>query len=91
VSSEEVMEVAKELEVKATPNPTNNNFNVYVRSNNLKDKIIMKVVDMYGRIIEVRNVAAGQIIKLGDKYRAVTFFVKFIQGEDHKQLKLVKL
>ncbi|MES1215635.1 MAG: hypothetical protein ABUT20_08960, partial [Bacteroidota bacterium] len=49
--SEEV-ELVKGLEVKATPNPTNTNFNVYVRSNNLKDRVTMQVVDMYGRIVE---------------------------------------
>jgi len=91
INNQEVMEVVEEFEVKATPNPSNNNFNVYVRSNNLKDKIIMQVVDMYGRLIDVRNVVSEQTIRLGDKYSAGTYIVRFIQGEDHKQLKLVKL
>ena len=51
----------------------------------------LQVIDMYGRIIEVRNVSAEQTIKLGDRYRAGTYIVKFIQGENHKQLKLVKI
>ena len=51
----------------------------------------MQVVDMYGRVIEVGNIAAEQTIKLGDKYRAGTYIVRFIQGENNKQLKLVKL
>jgi Bacterial Ig domain/Secretion system C-terminal sorting domain len=91
ITSEEVMEVAKELEVKATPNPANNYFNVYVRSNNVKDKITMQVIDMYGRVIEVRNVAAEQTIRLGDNYRPGTYFVKFIQATEHKEIKLIKL
>jgi hypothetical protein len=51
----------------------------------------MQVIDMYGRIIETRNVSAEQTIKLGDRYRSGICIVKFIQGENHKQLKLVKL
>jgi hypothetical protein len=90
IRNEEVIGLAKELEVTAIPNPSRNNFTLTIRSNNLNDKITMQVVDMYGRIIEVRSVAATQTIKLGDKYKAGTYFVKFIQGEDHKQLKLVK-
>ncbi len=91
IANEEVMNVVKELDVRAIPNPSNNNFTLTIRSNGLKDKITMQAVDMYGRVIEVRNVAAEQTITLGDKYRAGTYFVKFIQGENRKQLKLVKL
>jgi hypothetical protein len=89
--TEEVTQNVKELEVKAMPNPSNNNFTLKVRSNNLKDKIVMQVIDMYGRVIEIRNVAAEQTIRLGDKYSAGTYIVRFIQGDDHKQLRLVKL
>ncbi|MES1224300.1 MAG: T9SS type A sorting domain-containing protein [Bacteroidota bacterium] len=90
-NTEEVMEAAKELEVKATPNPANTNFNVYVRSNNLKDKIIMQVMDMYGRIIEARNVTADSMIRFGDKYRSGAYFVRIMQGKEHREIKLVKL
>ncbi len=91
ITSEEVMEVAKELEVKATPNPTNNNFNVYVRSNNLMDKITLQVIDMYGRVIEVRNVNANSMIRFGDRYSPGTYFVRIIQRREHKEIKLIKL
>lgn len=91
ITSEEVMEVDKELEVKATPNPTNNNFNLNVRTNNLMDKITLQVTDMYGRIIETRNVTANSIVRFGDQYRSGTYFVRIIQGKEHKEIKLVKL
>ena len=89
--TEEVRQDVKELEVKAMPNPSNNNFTLKVRSNNLKDKIVMQVIDMYGRVIEIRNVAAEQTIKLGDKYKAGTYIVRLLQGEKQKELKLIKL
>ncbi len=81
----------KELIVKAMPNPTNNNFTLTIRSNNLKDKIMMQVIDINGRIIEVRNIAAEQTIKLGDRYLPGSYYVRVLQGKEHKEIKLVKL
>ena len=78
------------LDEIAYPNPTTNNFSITVEAN-AKEKIMMQVVDMYGRIIETRNVNANSIIKLGDRYRAGTYFVRIIQGKEHQEIKLVKL
>ncbi|MES1215637.1 MAG: T9SS type A sorting domain-containing protein [Bacteroidota bacterium] len=89
-SNEEVIEAVKELEVRATPNPANNNFNVYVRSNNLKDRIIMQVMDMYGRLIETRNVNTHSTIRFGDLYRSGIYFIRIIQGKEHREIKLIK-
>jgi len=91
IITEEVRPMVKELEVKAAPNPTNNSFTIYVNSNNLKDRIVMQVIDLYGRVIEIRNVAAEQTIKLGDKYKAGTYIVRLLQGDKQKELKLIKL
>jgi hypothetical protein len=46
---------------------------------------------MYGRLIETRNVNANSITKFGDRYRPGTYFVRIIQGTEHKEIKLVKL
>ena len=91
IITEEVRPMVKELEVKAAPNPTNNSFTIYVNSNNLKDRIVMHVIDLYGRVIEIRNVASEQTIKLGDKYKAGTYIVRLLQGDKQKELKLIKL
>jgi hypothetical protein len=77
--------------VRAIPNPTNTNFIVTVHSNNFKDKILMQVVDIYGRIMEVRTVAPEQTIQLGDRYRPGTYVMRFIQGQQHQEMKLIKL
>jgi hypothetical protein len=52
---------------------------------------MMQVIDMYGRVVEVRNVTANSIVKFGDRYRPGTYFVRVLQGKQHKELKLVKL
>jgi len=53
--------------------------------------IKMVVVDMYGRMIEERMLSNEQTISLGDNYRPGVYIVKLIQGEQNKELKLVKL
>lgn len=78
------------FDVAAFPNPSTNNFTLNVKGNSTA-KIIMQVVDMYGRVIETRNVSANSIVRFGDRYNAGTYFVRIIQGKVHKELKLVKL
>ena len=51
----------------------------------------MQVVDVLGRVIETRNLVEKSILKIGDRYRPGTYFVKIIQGSEHKEVKLVKL
>jgi len=43
-----------------------------------------------GRIIERRSMYADEIIRLGDRYRPGLHIVRFIQGKQVTQLKLVK-
>jgi hypothetical protein len=79
------------MEVRVMPNPTNTKFNLIVKGNHQRDEIKMIVVDMYGRIIEQRMLPNEQTITLGDKYRPGVYIVKFMQGKQSKQLKLIKL
>jgi hypothetical protein len=51
----------------------------------------MQVVDMYGRIIETRNVNANSPIRVGDRYNPGTYFVRIMQGREYKEIKLIKL
>ena len=81
----------KNLEVFAFPNPGKGQFTLSINSDDTKEKIAMQVIDMYGRMIESRNVNAGSFVKFGDKYRAGTYFVRVIQGTTHKEIKIIKL
>jgi hypothetical protein len=79
------------MQARVYPNPTNGNFMIEVRSNNIKEQVMMQIVDMYGRIIETRNVIANSTIVLGNRYRPGSYLVKISQGEQHKVIKLIKL
>ena len=84
-------EVSSDLEVIAFPNPSASNFTINVKGNGKTDKITMQVVDMYGRIIEARNINANSPIRFGDRYKSGTYFVRIIQGNELKEIKLIKL
>jgi Secretion system C-terminal sorting domain len=86
-----VREAAKELDVIAFPNPSPNNFTIIIKTNLAKEKVTMQVVDMYGRVIETRNVTANSSIRFGNNYNPGTYFVRITQGKGHKEIKLVKL
>jgi hypothetical protein len=78
------------LDVIAYPNPSAKDFSINVQADT-KEKIMMQIIDMYGRIIETRNVTANSVIKFGDHYRPGTYFVRVMNGKEHKELKLVKV
>jgi len=84
-------EVSRGLDVIAYPNPSATNFSISVKANSINEKITMQVVDMYGRIIETRNVNANSMIRFGDRYNPGTYFVRILQGKEHKEIKLIKL
>jgi len=90
VPQQEFQVIRTGLNAIAYPNPSANDFSVTVQADP-KEKIIMQVVDMYGRVIETRNVNANSPIRFGDRYNPGTYFVRIVQGKEHKEIKLVKL
>lgn len=85
------IEVITELTAGAIPNPSHNSFTITVKSNNSKDRIILQVVDITGRVIETRTINAEQSIQMGEQYKVGIYIVRILQGKQVKQLKLVKL
>lgn len=82
----------EKLEVVAYPNPSDKHFTLQVRSNDTKEKIVMQVFDQLGRSIELRNnIISGSTVRLGDLYRPGSYYVRVLQGNEHKEIKLIKL
>jgi membrane-bound inhibitor of C-type lysozyme len=79
------------LTVSAYPNPTKNYFTISVNSNN-KEEIMLQVFDQDGRTMDVRrNVIPGSVIRFGDKYTSGAYYVRIMQGKEHKEIKLIKV
>ncbi len=78
------------FEVVAYPNPGVDHFLLTVNADP-KEKTLMQVMDVFGRVIETRNVTANTIVQFGSAYSPGTYIVRVVQGKNHKELKLVKL
>jgi hypothetical protein len=80
-----------QLEVAALPNPSNTSFTIQLKASNLTEAINVQVTDLYGRLIETRKVASNELFIIGANYKPGTYIAHFIQGKEHKQIKLIKI
>jgi alpha-N-acetylglucosamine transferase len=91
VAITEQQTIVHQLAIKAFPNPTNSQFNVQLLSNNNTDKVQLRVMDIQGRTVEMmHNLNAGQVVQIGAAYRPGIYIVEMIQGNNRKQVKLLK-
>lgn len=73
------------------PNPSPTDFTLIIKSAK-QDKINLRVTDLIGRTIEVKqNVAPNSTIHLGSKYFPGTYVVELTQGNEKRVVKLFKL
>jgi hypothetical protein len=78
------------FDVKAFPNPSANNFTLYLQGSVTKT-IQLRVTDIQGRLIENKqNLQPNQTIRFGDAYRPGIYMVEIIQGARRKHQKLIK-
>ncbi|RXK57822.1 HYR domain-containing protein [Lacibacter luteus] len=78
--------------VKVLGNPSLSSFRLQLQSSDKQQKITVKIVDVNGRIVEVKeNLYAGQVIEVGSKYTQGTYFAEVMQGTNRKVVKLIKI
>lgn len=83
---------ANQLELNAYPNPSTKHFTLVVRANDTKQRIVMQVIDQQGRVVETRNnIIPGSVMQFGEMYRSGVYYVRIIQGKEHKEIKLIKV
>jgi hypothetical protein len=85
-----INEATEMLNAIAYPNPSKNNFSIEVQSTT-NEKIVMQVMDIYGRVMETKAFSGNQIISFGQFYKPGAYYVKILQGKEYKNMKLVKL
>ncbi len=81
----------EKLEVNIMPNPANSFFNVFIKGNNT-NPVTLRVFDISGQVIEKREkIASNSTLQLGHTWRAGSYFVEVIQGNQRKFVKIIKI
>jgi hypothetical protein len=84
-------ELPNSLDVQVLGNPSTNMFTLKIQSNITEEKISLKIVDLSGRIVEVKqNLEAGEMVELGMNYKVGIYLVEAIQGKQRNVIRLVK-
>lgn len=77
--------------VKVLGNPTLSKFVLKLESDDMNTPMTIKVVDVSGRILEVKqNIRPGQLVEFGTNYKLGTYFAEIVQGEKRKVVQLIK-
>jgi hypothetical protein len=75
----------------AYPNPSSMYFTLKIESPKTNEKVSLRILDLNGRPVEQRhNLNPGQLIIIGNNYKAGIYFAELLQGTERKLLKLVK-
>lgn len=77
--------------IAVMPNPSSSFFTIQVESNNVQDKIQLRLFDVNGRQIELKeNLQPGQRIQIGSNYKAGIYMAELTQNNQRVIVKLVK-
>jgi hypothetical protein len=72
------------------PNPSPYQFTLVLKSLS-KEKLILTVTDITGRVIEQRtDIPANSTIQLGGHYHPGVYIAQFLQGNDKVTTRLIK-
>lgn len=78
------------LKVTAMANPALNYFTLRTQSSS-DQPLQLKVLDMFGRIVETRTgIAANSTFHIGNQLRGGVYLVEVIQGDQRQTLKLIR-
>jgi uncharacterized repeat protein (TIGR03803 family) len=92
VKTNNEQQVATGFALKASPNPSSSQFLLKIESNNSSELLSLRVVDVLGKMVEERtNIFPGQTLQIGNNYKPGVYLVVLTQGNNKKQLKLIKL
>jgi hypothetical protein len=82
---------AEEIALKVSSNPTTTHFGVDIQSSDKSTYMNMKLFDVSGNIVEVKNnLKPGQFIIIGQSVRPGVYRLQVSQGNQMKQLTLIK-
>ena len=76
--------------VKAYPNPTASHITLNVESNDLQDKVTVRVTDVIGKLVYIASGAPQRNYTFGENFAIGTYVIEVTQGRTQSFLKVVK-
>ncbi|MES1222375.1 MAG: CHRD domain-containing protein, partial [Bacteroidota bacterium] len=77
--------------IQVYPNPSRNYFTLNIETGNITDKISIRIIDVTGRVVEMRNnISGNQTLKVGNNLKAGLYIAEIRQGQDVKSIKLLR-
>ncbi|HKC36041.1 MAG TPA: T9SS type A sorting domain-containing protein, partial [Chitinophagaceae bacterium] len=77
--------------VRVYPNPSTSYFTLNIETFNDKDKISVRLIDITGRVLEIRNnISGSQTLRIGSNLKSGLYVAEIRQGNLTKQIKLLK-
>ena len=80
------------FDLKLYPNPSSDVFTIIAQTDNVNDKIEMRIIDVSGRIVEVnKNIKPNQSFSVGQNLAAGIYFIELRQRDKMTMKRLLKL
>jgi hypothetical protein len=90
-SGQEKAQTSTALSITASPNPSAGAFTVQLHSSDPKQQVSIRVYDVSGRLMgERKHISIGQILHLGDQYKAGVYIIEAVQDSRRVQTKVIK-
>jgi hypothetical protein len=78
--------------LKLYPNPSRHAFTIFAQTDNVNDKIEMRIIDVLGRTVQsTKNITPNQPISVGQNLKAGIYFVELRQEDKQLLKKILKL
>ncbi len=84
-------EVVSGLTINVQPNPSTQNFGLFVNSADANTAIHLRIYNSAGQVVETRNAVAGKWLSIGDRLAPGIYFTEVVQGKQREIIKLLKL
>ena len=78
------------FELVSWPNPSDDYFNIKLKSKNTLDRINIQVFDLNGRLVSFKTGEPNREYKIGGTLQAGLYFINVTQANSSKQIKLIK-
>lgn len=81
-----------DLTITPAPNPTNSSFNIHLSSSDQLSSVTLQLINNQGMVLQtIPDLYPGQTINVGGSLHPGIYFLKVINGNSAKTIKLMKL